>query len=207
MRAKYLYVMLLTCAFSSTAFGKEPTPGRAEADTNARKPSFYLGLATGLNNSTGFFGVTGEIHVQKRLNIIAGLGLGTWGFKPMIGLRYYFDYPYRYAIGMTYSYAMGTGKAPIALNLDVIDTAGAVVNKPIPVIVKGISVLNFTAMKFWRVGKQHRFNVEVGYSVPLDDGYGFRIMSNDFVTRESISVLHQIQPGGLILGASFSFGL
>ncbi|HEX8549330.1 MAG TPA: hypothetical protein VF691_20380 [Cytophagaceae bacterium] len=208
MKLKLLYVLSLLslASFKGLCEG----PGRSSqmfADTSAPEHRVFLGLATGLNNGTGLFGVTCEVYLHKGLNAIGGLGLGSWGYKPMIGLRYYFDYPYRYAIGVSYSYATGTGNTPIPVDLQVIDTTGKAVRKQVPVLYQGLSLFNFTASKFWRIGKHHRFNIEAGYSVPLREGYAFRIASNDKVTRESIALLHFIQPGGIIISASFSFRL
>ena len=208
MKLKLLSLLFLMTLVSASAFCFEPgKTSKAEADTNAPDHRVFLGLATGFRNSTGLFGVTCEVYLYKGLNAIAGIGIGTWGYKPMVGLRYYFDYPYRYAIGMSYSYATGGGNTPISLELDVIDTAGATVRKSVPVKLSGVSVVNFSIMKFWRLGKHHRFNVEVGYSAPFQEGYAFKILSDDRVTQQSLQVLQILQPGGFMIGASFSFRL
>ena len=168
-------------------------------------PKIFIGVGTGINNFSGIIGPSAEFSIKNTASIFLGGGLGSWGFKYSVGGRYYFSYPRKSAVSISYSGAGGASKATVKLNT--LDMNGATVLKNVDIKLKPVSVLNFSYLYFFRLGKKHRFNLEAGYGVNLSGKNNFQVLSNDVITKSSYDVINFIQPGGIILAAGFTFGI
>jgi hypothetical protein len=170
----------------------------------------YLGIGSGINNYVGIIGPNAEFRLSKKVGIsaIAGVGLGSWGYKVSTGFRFYFKYPLKFAFNIGYSYA--TGLPELSTQLDYYDLNGKLVTKNnVRIALNGVHLINFSFLYFFRMGDNNRFSIEAGYSVGLKSGNNFTVLDNGVrqLTKESIKVLNFIEPGGVILGINFYFGV
>lgn len=159
----------------------------------------FLGVASGLENFTGLLGPSLEVNVSGGFSVYGGIGLGSWGYKMSGGLKYYSDYPYGWAWCLSVSHA--TGLRDFETELETQSGRRLVLIDLLP-----CQTLNLTAQHHWRLGKKNRFNLEFGYSIPLTyDAY--TIKDGSVLTDPSELALRILQPGGLMIGIGFSFGL
>lgn len=181
----------------------------AQAQEQATEPTntprkFYLGFSTGFNQGTGLIGITGEYLVAKNLTVNGVIGLGTWGFKTTGGLKYYLDYPGKWAFGVGYSYSSGVDDVPVNLQEDFVQ--GQSGNQTVNFNLLPASTVNISAIKYFLLGKQkkNRFHLEFGYAIPTSTN---RYETDAMLTSDGTRFMKILQPGGLLLGAGFSFGL
>lgn len=172
----------------------------------SRYKSDYFGIGTGIN-ATGLLGVTYEHIFREHLGLYGNLGTGFWGYKAGIGGRYYFRDAVSGGIALNFSRAMGARN--LQGELEVIQN-GQTIIRPVSYNLKPVNVFNISYIKFWRMGKNSRFNLEFGYSVPLNGKSESNVEINTLavtLTDPSKAVLTAIQPGGIVIALGFSFGL
>jgi hypothetical protein len=169
---------------------------------------FYLGLGTGLN-SVGLIGLNAEYIFNNRIGIVGSAGLGTWGTKSSIGARFYFKNPTSGALHV--SFARASGVNGVVTQLDTVDNAGTAYPSQITFNAKPVSLFNIAYQKFWRLGNSARFHIEAGYSIPLNgkspNNYQITAPQNIELSETSQSVMRILQPGGLMIGIGFTFGI
>jgi hypothetical protein len=186
--------LVLTCV--TTSFGQSPS---FETPTN------YIGIGTGVN-ATGLLGLTYEHIFKEHIGVYANVGTGGWGYKLGVGGRLYFKNAYSGAIGLNISHAMG--QSGLVMPLHVVQN-GQSVQKDVTIDQHPVEVLNLSYLKFWKMGKKARFNLEAGYSIPLDgktsDNYTV-VTPGITLDQASKNSLNGSQPGGLILAVGFTFG-
>lgn len=166
----------------------------------------YLGIGTGIN-SVGFIGLTYEHIFKDRFGVYTNLGLGGWGYKAGIGGRYYFRDAVSGGIAVNFSRALGANG--IESELPVIQN-GREVTRTIQYDANPVNVFNLSYVKFWRMGRNSRFNLEFGYSIPLNgkSESNYTIKTPGVTLAESAkNALVLVQPGGIVIGLGFTFGL
>jgi hypothetical protein len=169
----------------------------------ARK--LYLGIGTGINYPTGVLGVSLELQIINNLTAYGALGLGSWGGKVGAGIRYYTNYPQGWAFGLGYSYSSGLNNLEVQLEGQHVN-GGTNGTSPVTFKLLPVSTINISGVKQWLIGKQkkNRIGLELGYAIPTaQDRYDTR----ESLTPEGKDFMNLLQPGGLMLGTSFSFGL
>ena len=167
-----------------------------------RCPGAYLGVSTGINNNTGLIGIDIDVPVDKFVSIDGGAGIGSWGYKLALGAKYYLQPCQRgwaFGGGLTYSTGLGNyqqdmetinGTETVSLNLH------------------PQTNLFLAAYRYWSLGKRYnRFFLELGYSVSLTGGDKYDEVIGDPLSDNSKTTMRLISPGGIIIGAGFSFGL
>ena len=92
-----------------------PSAGNSTSDT---VPRFYMGLGTGVNNYVGLIGIGAELRVADPLLVRAGIGIGTWGTKITIGLRYEMHHTSGWVFGLSYSSCSGLSNFKTNLTVD-----------------------------------------------------------------------------------------
>lgn len=196
MKQTFLSSLLLVFTCVTTAFGQSHS---------FDLPKNYIGIGTGFN-ATGVVGITYEHIFMEHIGTYVNLGIGSWGYKLGGGGRLYFRNAHSGAIGINVSHC--TGATGVKSELGVIQN-GQSVKKQIEYNAHAVQVLNISYLKFWQLGQKARFNIEAGYSVPLDgkssDNYTIVTpgITLDEASEKSLKV---IQPGGLILAIGFTFG-
>jgi hypothetical protein len=171
---------------------------------NVRKT--YLGFGTGINYPAGLLGASVEVQVAGGLSLYGALGLGSWGGKVGTGLRFYPDYPQKFAFSLSYSYATGIDDVELELEQNYVSGSGGSGTTPVQFRLLPASTINITALKHWLVGKQkkNRFGLEAGYAIPTSND---RYEAEALLTAEGRSFMKVLQPGGFVLGTTFSIGL
>ncbi|HXP48918.1 MAG TPA: hypothetical protein VN922_03130 [Bacteroidia bacterium] len=166
-------------------------------------PRFYLGLGTGLNNYVGIIGIGAELRTIDPLLVRAGIGIGTWGTKITIGLRYELHHTSGWVFGVSYSNCSGLSN--FKTNLQV-DSAGNSTNKNVTLNLNDVGVLNLTATYNWVFHRRNKFFLEFGWSVPLQTN-PYSVQDGSVLTPASEQVIGLLEPGGLIIGIGVMFGL
>ena len=202
---KYFILALILCSCAFKGMAQDYV--KLNYEVKPAFPNFFLGFGGGVNNYLGLIGVSGEYHLASKFSAFGGLGLGSWGNKASVGLRYYSDYPQRWALGAGLSFSGGVNELKLTM------PEGTVVGKTgdtdVLFNLKSAATLNLSANRFWFLNskKTNRFNVELGYAVPLGNRR-FEVLNNGYqLTRDGLYFMDIMQPGGFNLGIGFSFGL
>jgi hypothetical protein len=151
-------------------------------------------------NSIGILGVSIEEKIHEKASLVASAGLGTWGYKLTAGGRYYFSN--QTAIGI--SYALATGLSKVKLNLE--NSSGS--KQDINMQLLPVHLINITYHKFWKLSNGNsRFGLDAGYSISLSPIHQYKVLDQGVsLSDNSVRVMSILQPGGLILGITFTFG-
>lgn len=137
--------------------------------------------------------------MQDKLFIRAGVGLGAWGSKYTIGIKY--DKTYHGG----WSYCVGFSNCPGLKDVTVkIDKNGDKQEATVDYLTA--STMNFSMIYGIPFAKTSSFNIEFGYAVPLQSE-PWKITKGANDSEDIKKVLNFIRPGGLMLGLGLSFGL
>jgi hypothetical protein len=162
-------------------------------------PAFMLGAATGMNSYSGLLGIVVKLNFFDRVALEGALGIGSWGKKFSVGIIYQKTAGSMY-FGLGYSALPGV--AGLKLNLELANKN----MQEITVDFLQASTLNVKMGSNWKVGRKHLFYIEYGYAIPLQP-HPWVIKNGYALSKTSIAELHLIQPGGLLFGLGFLFGL
>ena len=178
---------------------------RRELSSTGGPKNFYVSVCSGINSNTGVFGIQIEQKIAEHLAVYMGAGMGTWGTKVTVGTRYYFTHP----LGSAFSFSLtnASGELSSKDNLKVIEN-GQEVKKVIYYNAKPISLINFSWLKYWQMGKKSRFNIEVGYCISLSPTPELNYSLKDAtvqLTDQSKQTIAMRQPGGVLIGFGFNF--
>lgn len=175
-------------------------------ETNKSKggcPRVYIGFSTGINNPVGIIGPAIDIAITPSVSIGTGVGISSWGTKIFLEGRYYFKPCNRgWAIGSGFTYNTGLQNAEFQDVETVVGKATVRINE------RAQSNFMLSGYHFFDLGRAHRnrFHLQAGFSVPLSDKY-YEQIGGPQMTSDSHDAFLLTAPGGLILGAGFSFGL
>jgi hypothetical protein len=178
----------------------------AQSDIRNSLPTNYLGVGTGIN-ATGIVGITYEHIFKEHIGTYVNMGASTWGTKIGAGGRLYLKDAHSGAFAMNITYV--TGKKGAEAQLEVVEN-GIVNKKTVRYDLHPLEVLGFSYLKFWKMGRKARFNIEMGYAVLLSGkgNLNYTIISPGVkLSENSEKVLTLKQPGGLLLAIGFTFGL
>ncbi len=202
---KIFFLAALLLGFSSGTMAQDYA--KLNYEYQEKSSTFYLGFGGGINNYLGLIGPSVEYQFAQNFTGFGGLGLGSWGNKASIGVRYYSNFPKGWAFGAGLSFSGGqddviykmpentlvgvSGEADVAFNLN------------------PTSTFNLTATRFWQLGSsgKNRFNIELGYAFALKTRPFTVVDSRIQLNRNGFTYMDILQPGGVILGLGFSFGL
>lgn len=173
----------------------------------ANASSFYLGFGGGINNFLGLIGPSVEYRLAENITVFGGAGMGSWGNKVSFGARYYANYPGRWAFGLGYSVSSGLDDIEFDLPAEYVQNQNS--NVKVPFKLKSASTVNLSATRFWTIGKarKNRFNVELGYAVPVAENRYVIKNSNYELMPAGRYFMNIMQPGGVNLGLGFSFAM
>ncbi len=164
------------------------------------RPQFYLGIGTGINSYTGLAGISANLIIDNKLFAQGGIGLSSWGFRTSIGLRY--DQSYRNGFTFGVNYIHSSGVPEIELELE--NSNGG--TKEVSMQLKSVGAINLKTGYNWWIGKRTIFNLNVGYSIPLQSE-PWIVTDGSTLSPTSQEVLKLIAPGGILLELGFSFGI
>jgi hypothetical protein len=165
----------------------------------------YLGIGTGVNYPAGLIGISLELQLTTDLTAYGALGMGSWGGKVGAGLRYYVDYPKSWAFGLGYSYATGIDDVDLTLENSYVYSGGSTGTTAVNFKLLPVSTINISVLKQWMIGKQkrNRIGLELGYAIPTATD---RYQVAESLTSKGKNFMNLMQPGGLLLGTTLSFG-
>lgn len=165
-------------------------------------PKMYLGLSTGLNSPTGLLGL--QLHARFGDNILVngGFGLGSWGYKSTIGIRYEPEHKSTWCPFLSYSRATGIDSIPV--KVEVVEK-GQKVQKEIGMRLKPVNVLNFGVQKQWITSGEKRIYIELGYSMKLTSDPFEAVSKSDTLTALGKGSMNFASPGGLLFGFGVDF--
>jgi hypothetical protein len=205
---KKILISILLSALVSLSFHVSAQLDSTSAKTRESQPLTSLTIGTGINSNVGVLGLQIEHKLAGPLSFYAGAGIGGWGYKLTAGARLYIRHqPIGSAFGLSFSNATGVNK--VKSELQVVEN-GREVKKEIEFNAKPVNTLNFSWLRYWKMGKQNRFNLELGYSLllntPTESNYTI-VTPGVTITDDSKSVMNAIQPGGILIAVGFNFGL
>lgn len=193
---KQIVLVIALVVLAMGAYAQEPEQGEPR--------KFYLGVSTGINQGTGLIGPTFEYEVAHNLTVNGAVGLASWGYKATGGIKYYLNYPGSWAFSLGYSYATGLNDFSVEFEDGFVQgTSG---KQTVIIDLLPASTVNISAIKYWLLGKQkkNRLHLELGYAIATADN---RYETSATLTKEGKNFMTILQPGGLLLGVGFSFGL
>ena len=165
-------------------------------------PKFYFGIGSGINSYTGFIGIGAEVRIYKSLLIRGGLGIGTWGYKRSIGLRFERKTSKGWVLGL--AYASCTGIKDYILHAQR-DSSGFTVNKDVLMDLLPASSVNASASYQWVLGRHAKIFMEFGYAVAIEQD-PFVVKDGTILGDEVKASLNILTPGGLIIASGIMFG-
>jgi hypothetical protein len=163
-------------------------------------PKVFLGLSTGLNHG-GLFALTGEFHIANKAALAASVGLGTWGYKLGADLKFYQNYAQGLFFVVGISQATGVPQ-PIDITITSNNTT-----EVYPITFLKVANLNPGIGYAWKVGRRARFMLDLGYSIKISQGEGYRVENRKTLNDVGKTTMAMMRPGGLRFGLGFNFGL
>lgn len=167
---------------------------------NDTLPKFYLGLGTGINSYTGLLGLSGNLRIHDRIFIQGGLGLGSWGSKITIGIRYDMTYGSGWCYGIGISSCSGLKDFKNNMELQ------SGLKKDVTMNLYRANTLNLKATRNWTFHRRNTFYLDLGYAIPLQAS-PWEVTDGSLISNNSRAAMNLISPGGLILGLGITFGL
>ncbi len=165
------------------------------------RPTSYIGLSTGINNSVGLIGAQLKFVISPKAMIDFGAGLGSWGYKLSANVEIM---PKGInGIFVKAGYMHATGLEDIELE---VETSGFR-NEYVRFDLEPVGNVFFSVGNAWKLGKKNRFYIEGGYAIPLVTDDYYEILSGETLSDDSELLMQMMRPGGLILALGFDFGI
>lgn len=172
-----------------------------EPNPSADNPTFYLDLSTGLDNHTGIIGLAALFPFTEKVGLRTGIGLGAWGTKFGIGLKFENRLSKGWGAGIGYSHCPGMDD----IDLTMTDQTGA--TREVNFDLLQVGSINFTLNHNWVFRNKNIFFIEFGYATPTGGEEFYRINDGSTLTPEEELVMNIIRPGGVILALGFKFAI
>lgn len=203
IRRPFLFVVFFLISFSC-AFAQVDQFNSRPVKEKPQTKRVYLGFASGIDNYTGLIGPSLEVNIINGLTVYGGAGLGSWGYKASGGVKYYLKYPFKWAFNLGFSHA--TGIKDYTFEIETESPQGSVGITEVTMDWHPSNTLNISGLYHIRLGKKNRFNVELGYALPLTENF-YTIKKGYELSDTGEANMQLLQPGGLIIGVGFTFGL
>ncbi len=166
-------------------------------------PRVFLGGGMGINDYGIGIGV--QFPVVGPVLGYVDLGSGGWGNKIGIGASYYFD---SFVKGPSFS--AGVARAAGLEGLETELTVEPNSNKQtVELNCSDVYTLNLKYAYNVPLGRSNRnkFEMSIGYAVPFSSDNYTVVTPNVTLDKTSEGVMKMMEPGGLIVGAKFMFGI
>lgn len=160
----------------------------------------YIGFGTGINSFTGAIGAAGNVRIGRLMFMEGSIGLGTWGYKYSIGLRYDFRLKNTFGAGINYTGATGMDGLvlPMTLRNGTSKNVSLNCHQAATVDIKGRYSMN--------IGRSNILYFDLGYAIPLEEK-AWEITDGSDVSSSDMRALDVIQPGGFLAGIGVLFGI
>jgi hypothetical protein len=190
------FLLFILCAFLLIRLDAQTITENRSEDTS----NFKLGIGTGFDNFTGFVGVSGTLNIYDNISVRGGFGLSSWGTKSSIGLKIDSRNGGKYSYNLGYSASSGADDLPLDLELSNGET------REVKVDLLSASTLNLAIDRNWKIGRSNIFYLEFGYAIPLQSRK-WNVVDDSNISTNAEKVMDIMQPGGIIFGLGFAFGL
>ncbi len=169
--------------------------------SDVRIPSVYLGMGFEVNNYG--FGLGLEIPVSGKMSLTGNIGIGGWGFKIGGTINYYFtDVTGKSELSLGYSGASGLKNFSTELFVEPNDT-----KQTVNLDLNVVQTVNLMYTYNLRIGRSSKIGFTGGYAISLTNTPYKLNTTGVTLSSSSEGVLNIMQPGGLIVGIRFMFGL
>jgi hypothetical protein len=160
----------------------------------------FFGFGLGFNDYGA--GLCGEFSIINKLSAFANAGIGGWGWKLGGGLAFYpkgLPYKSSYSIGYSHASGMKNYETTLATVADP--------NATVLLDLNPVGTINLLYSYNIILGKKHKVVFSGGYAINIS-GQGWVVKTPGAVlTPTSEQTLKTLQPGGLIVGLKFMFGI
>lgn len=195
--------LLLLLALTTGLFSQLDAQRQNKKEEYSDEPlsKLQIRLSTGANNFTSLLGIGLNVRVKDHVLACGGIGLGGWGFKTALGVKYEMK-PDNSGWAFQGGYSVSSGISELSYTSSSNNS-----NDKISLQLNKAHALNFSAAYNFAFKKgRHNFYLECGYSVPLS--------TDPWVIKNGVSlsdtdkrVFRLLQPGGIILGLGFNIGI
>lgn len=192
--------LLFALALTSIGFCATAQTNVAPSARSAAPGNLFLGVGTGLNATTGIFGLRFDARVSDKVMLGVAAGIGSWGGKIS------FSGNYQTASGwcpmISISRASGADSIPMALELANGQT------KTIAMRLDPVNVITLGVEKQWFTARGNRFYLDLGYAIPTTAGNPFSTVNPfDVISPNSTRAMKFASPGGLVVAFGFALKL
>jgi hypothetical protein len=178
---------------------RDPLCGQQNSDIKI--PSVYLGLGLEVNNYG--FGLGLEVPVSGKMSITGNAGIGGWGTKIGGSINYYFtDVTGKSELSLGYSRASGLKDFSTDMYVEPNDTKQTVI-----LDLNVVQTVNLMYTYNLRIGRSCKAGFSGGYAISLTKTPYTLKTQGITLSSTSDQVLNIMQPGGIIIGFRFMFGL
>lgn len=205
MKTKSIFPNLTSAVvlFTILLFFNESTYAQQDSWSSLRTKtaSAFIGVGLGFNDN-GLGGCL-EIPIEKKLSFYGNAGLGGWGWKLGGGFSFYPSTgPYGSSLSIGYASASGFQNFQTQLTIEPNDEYRIIVLDTNPV-----GTVNLVYAYNLQLGKKSKFALSAGYAMPVTKNAYDVITPGVVLSETSKQILEIMQPGGLILGLKFLFGI
>ncbi|MES2629888.1 MAG: hypothetical protein V4616_13060 [Bacteroidota bacterium] len=201
----FLFVLAVLCTTGSFAQSNTTFNQRIkEKPAVNNNGSVFLGVGSGINAATGFFGARVDVKIAERFTLGAGIGSGTWGTK--VSLTATYVPASRWCPVVSIGRADGIKDLHLSTNNN-----SAIANVTI----------NGNAVNYISLGVERQWYTRRGNILRLDLGYAVRASSGALFTqvndplnpptaeqqRAVKASMNAIAPSGIVLSFCYSFRL
>lgn len=163
-------------------------------------PGAYIGGGLGINDYG--FGVNLEVPVAKHLSIAGNVGLGGWGYKYGASLNFY---PIDIVRGNEFSIGL-SGASGLMNFVTEMETEPDDVVYNVSLDLNKVCTLNMMYTYNLKIGRRNKLAFSGGYAICLTDNT-YEVNDDIILNDTSKQLMEIMQPGGVILGVKFMFGL
>lgn len=166
-----------------------------------QSPTTYIGFGLGINDN-GFGGCI-EVPLVEMLSFYGNAGLGGWGWKLGAGISFYpSKTPYKSSLSIGYASASGLKDFETELAVEPNDQ-----NEFVTLDLNRVGTLNLVYAYNFKLGHKSKFVLSTGYAIPVTNNTYDIKSAGVTLTETSKQIIDFIQPGGLIIGFKFLFGV
>ena len=203
------FIILLFSIICISSYGQQAWVDSNNAVTNRpnnikRKPAHsYIGFSAGVNNPAGLIGFDFNIPVKKYVMLCGGLGFSTWGNKLHFEGKYFVK-PHHLGFAVSAGIAFNSGVENFNANLETVNQT----KERVTINMHPLSTIFMGAYHYWKLGKgPNRFFMLAGWDSPLTQPQYDIIYNGPQLTDRSKNYMRHREPGGVMMGIGFSFGL
>jgi hypothetical protein len=188
----------ITCDVSGNSFYDQQN---SDSLNIPKIPSVYLGPGLEVNNYGLGLGL--EVPISKKFSITGNAGVGGWGGKIGGSINYYFkDVSDKSELSLGYSHASGLKDYETDLYVEPNST-----KQKVKLDLNIVHTINIMYTYNLKIGKSCKIGFSCGCAISLTKTPYTLITPGVTLSSKAEQELKDLQPGGLIIGLRFMFGI